>query len=491
MSFSEKMREYIKNAIIGILLLILICLFVIYILAFSGVSAYEFSKDDMEAVSSESVQYQYLDYWDISFASPSFIGFSAKAYGDNIGFYTLGGENADIYAEILPFLDQLLSRNGIVERLEEKKGLEMFHSLLKGDYIYLSYACDLPTSFILAMAKDDAVFDGYMGQYVSEILIVPEHHLWVAEMETASGYPQHRDCYSFYAVARDREGNYYRYSPSLMPTKQKDLTFHTNFYQTYNTSEQAMSYEFACLWKTDGFFEQYGFSEKVSDTTVISFDHSAYTAPIVFAETRIPNGADMDAVLEAFFMNPEMVSSYIDENGTVFYFDEGRNLSVSSSGKLAYTAPDVGGISLETLFGWHTSGHEYSIFDYLGASLVAGNQMQNAYTKTNCHRYISDISYDGSTLTISFGYASAGLPLYFNGNASVMSFSFSGGRIREAEYHFWTIHQTANMAGAPDFLWALRSYLLKSEQICDYIYGYHFSKNQTRCGMEIIEKPLP
>lgn len=485
----EKIREHLKSIAVGFLLLVLICLCIVYILSFSGVEDFEFSADDMEAVSSESIRYQYLDYWNSSLTSPSFIGFSWKKQGDNIGFYTLGGENAKVYQSILPFFEKLFGSEGETKKLSSEEGEMLFHSLLKGNYIYLSYACDLPVSLIFSMTGETASFGGGSGEYISEILIVPEEYLWKAEIKGLSGEPFETVLYSFYAVARDKAGNYYRYSTEFLPKEPDDIAFHTNFYLTYNKAENRFPYEFAYLWEKDTFMQENGFSEKVADTTVIPLSGTSYPTPIVFAESRIASGSDVAPILESFFMNPEKATSYTDDNGTVFYFDEGKNISIAPNGVLRFSSHGAEGISLGTLFGWHTGEEVYDVFDHFGAALIASHKLKQAHSQTNCDLYISGVYYDGTDLKICFGYAVAGLPLYFNGEKDIMSFTFSADTLHSAEYRFWTVHTTAYTSEAHDFLWTLRSYILTEEEANRYFYGYYFSKNQSRTGAEILKTP--
>ncbi len=491
MTKKEKWGEHLKSLAVGVLLLILICLCVIYILSFSGAKAFEFSAEDMEAVSNESIRYQYLDYWKNDFASPAFIGFSSKKDGDNVGFYTLGGANEKVYESVLPFLEKLFGEEGEMQTLSSEEGEILFHALLKGNYIYLSYACDLPTALLYSMTGKSEAFESEMGQYVSEILIVPEEYLWKAEIETPAGKLTETALYSFYAVARDQSGNYYQYTTTFLPKETSDIAFHTNFYLTYNEAEDSLPYEFACVIKKDGFMEDNGFSQKVSDTTVIPLQNASYSAPVVFAESRIASGADINPILESFFMNPEKTTSYTDENGVIFYFDEGQNVSVSPNGTLLYTSHGTDGISLETLFGRHTEEKVYGVFDYLGAALIASHQLQQVSSRTNCTLYLSGIDYDGENLTIRFGCAAAGFPLYFNGEKDLISFTFSEDILKSAQYRFWTVHTTALVSEAPDFLWNLRAHILEDPDPAKYFYGYYFSKQQSRSGVSILTQTQP
>ena len=199
--------------------------------------------------------------------------------------------------------------------------------------------------------------------------------------------------------------------------------------------------------------------------------------------------SDIHNILEAFFMNPEKVSSYTDEKGIHYYFDEGKTVSVEPDGILHYSSHETDGISLEMLFGWNSGEEEYDIFDYFGAAFIAAHTLRKAYSQTNCDLYISGIYYDGADLKICFGYAAAGFPLYFNGASDMMSFTFSADMLKSAEYHFWTVHTTAYVSDLPDLVWTLRSVLPEEEEQQRYFYGYHFSKNQTRTGAEILGIP--
>ena len=483
----EKWRERLKSLAVGILLMTLICLCIIYILSFSGAENFEFSKEDMEAVSNESIRYQYLDYWDPSLVSPSFIGFSDKSAGNNIGFYTLGGEHAQIYRSVYPFLEKLFGKESTVTPMDSGAGEKLFLSLLKGNYIYLSYACDLPTSLLLSMSGDIPTFESNTGEYIRELLIVPKEYLANKTIADPSGNLKQITVYSFYAVAKDGDGHYYRYDTDFLPTKPDDIAFHTNFYSTYTEIENHLIYEFAHLLKQDDFLQKNNFSKKVTDTTVIPLEGASYLSSLVFAESRAVSVSDTNPFLEFFYINPEKVSSYTDDHGILYYFDEGKTITLNQNGLLRYTSPETDGISLEMLFDWSTGEEEYDVFDYFGASFLVSRELQKTYPQANCKLYISGVYYDGTELTICFGYATAGFPLYFDGDADMIRLTFSGDTLKEASYRFRTVHTTAYVTELSDFLWTLRSYLTQTDTRHRYIYGYYFSKEQNRVGAEILK----
>ena len=484
MDRSEKIKEHLKSIACGILLLTMICLCVVYILSFSGAVEYAFSKNDMEALSSESIRYQYLEYWNASYVSPSFIGFSAKSLGDPIGFYTLGGSRADVYQSVIPFVDALLGERGALKKLDAGAGEKVFHALLGGDYIYLSWACDLPISLIAAMSCGETDLDVEAGDYIREMLIVPESYLenrTIASSSDEEAIP----VYSFYAVARDGKGNYYR----LDTDGADDVVFHKNFYAAYSNSETRLPYTFAYTMKKDAFMLEHGFSEKIMDTTVIPLGETALYAPIVFEEIRIPGAAALAPMMEVFLMNPEKVTSYTDEAGTVFYLDEGQNLSVTTGGILQYTAHETEGITLGDLFGWHTGEEKHDVYDYFGGALVAAHALKSAHAQTNSDLYISGVYYDGVHLEICFGYAVGGFPLYFDGKTDMISFVFSSGVLQSAVYHLRTVHTTAYVSELPDLTWALRAHLLQAKERYYCFYGYDFTQKTSRQGVDVLVTP--
>ncbi len=483
MSRLERIKEHIKSLVLGVLLVTLVCLCVIYILSFSGES-YDFDKNTMEAVSGESVKYQYLDYWDISYSSPRVIGLSAKREGDNIGFYTLGGENIEVYESIFPFFEKLFGEEGNTEKLSSAEGAALFSSLLKGDYIYLSYACDLPKSLIYAMTQGEATYKGTSDEFFSELLIVPLEYLFESYMITPAGKYKYVDVYSFYAVARDSSGNYYRYTTSFQPSAKSDIAFHTNFYTAYNTADNRFQYEFAGEWKSDSYLTNNGFYEKVTDTTMIPLaKYDAYSAPIVLAKTQIPDSTAIYDILNVFMMNPEKISSYTDENNTVFYFDEGKNISITKDGVLSYTTHGSEGISLAELFDWHAEGEQYDVFDHIGAALVASRTIEKVRSLVDCDVYISGIYYDGNLLKIRFGYSEGGLPLYFDGDADVLTLEFSDGRITGAAYQLLRVRVAEENAEVTDLLWTIRSEILSSNKRNAYHCGYGFWADVRRSGL--------
>ncbi|MBQ3490264.1 MAG: hypothetical protein IJA86_06720 [Clostridia bacterium] len=483
----EKIREIFKSIVLCILLVALVCLCVVYILSFSGAKTYEFTKNDMEKISEGSLRTEYLSHWDVSFASPAFVGFSSKNEGENIGFYTLGGENAEVYAEVFPLFEKLFGKDGYSEKLDAREGETLFRSLLAGDYIYLSYASDLPLSVIVSMTDREAVYQGMSDEYISELLIVPKDYL--GKIVSDEDETRETDIYSFYALARDSHGNYYRYSTEFIPANGRDPAFHKNYYLTYIKAENRLPYEFACVWEADDFFTENGFSKKVKDTSVIPL--TGISRPTVFSESYMMTETEMADLLEVFSLNPEKASSYAEENGNIFYFEKGKHLCFQPNGVMIYNLHNTEPLPLENIFPWSFAKEDYGTADYLVASFLMVKALSEANAETECDFYISGIYYDGETLKICFGYAVSGLPVYFEGQTDMIVFEFSSGVLQTAEYCFRIVQKTSETRAAQDFVWALRSLILKNEESRRYFYGYYVSEKQSYFDVLVLEEKQP
>lgn len=247
-----------------------------------------------------------------------------------------------------------------------------------------------------------------------------------------------------------------------------------------------MRYEFAGIMEKDVFLEKFGFADKVTDTTVIYADR--FSSRLLSLEREAPNDDMIKSILEAFFMNPEKVSSYSDENGVKFYFDEGRNVKITPEGRIQYTALGASGIPFEEVFGYHPDGDEYDTFDYIGAALVVADTLEsikNCLSVTGLSLFLSDIEYDGSVIRLGFGFRYGGIPLLMDGKADVISFEMRDGMIKSISLELWTVAVSDETAQTPDFLWVVRSYIMEASDKCSFAFSYLFSEDKHESGIEI------
>ncbi len=484
----QNLIEHLKTIAVVILLVALVCLCVVYMLSYQNMGQYAFTKDTMQMVGGESVKYQYADYFDVSYVSPKFIGFSAKKLGENIGFYTLGGANPDVYASILPFYEKLFSDKGRKVVLSKEEGESLFSSLLEKDHIYIVYENDLPRDLMYAISVEDVTLPVGGGEYIRELLLVPDRHLYNGVSLSPSGTQVFTAIHTFYAVARDSEGNYYRYTTDFTPSKPTDVSFNTNYYLTYTTTESYFSYELAMLSELDDYFLRYGFREKVTPTTVILQNSPGTVSQKTVSASRFFPSIEMtNGLLDALFMNPEKVTSFTDGSGVKFYYDEGRNLSVSPNGHLAYTTYGEGGLPLSELFEYPTASEAYDLSDYIGASLMLSRSLEAvAEARDTYSLFLSGVYSDGKTVTVTLGYAIDGMALYFEGFSDVLSLEFEDGMLKAVSYDLRHITVLQDAQTSFDMLWDLRAVLIESDTMREYAYGYDFRAGNTSSTARLI-----
>ncbi len=479
--------ELFKTIAVLLLMVMLVCLCIIYMLSFQNTGGYTFTKDTMQALGGESVKYQYADHRKPMYVSPKLIGFSAKEKGDNIGFYTLGGENIEIYTSLFPFYEKLFAE-GQMEKLSVEEGEQFFSEGMKKDHIYVVYENDLPKSLIYAMMGKDTMLPSVSGEYIRELMILPDIHLYDGVSSVPSGMKVYTSIYSFYAVAKDSDGNYYRYTTDFRPNAASDVSFNTNYYLTYTMAEDYFSYSYAGELLQDDYFIRQNISEKVTALTVIP---EAYMRKSKLSMTAAaPDSAKTSALLAALMMNPEQVTSFTDPDGIQFYYEEGRNVSISPAGHLEYTAYGEEGLPLAELFEYHASGEAYDLLDYLGASLLLARSLESTGgTENPCSLYLRGVYTDGNAVTISLGYTADGLPVYLDGDSEILSFEFDAGMLRRVSYDLKHLHKTSEKQINQDLLWMLRFSILKHEERYEYAYGYLLGEGEQRSAEYLAKKP--
>ena len=276
----------------------------------------------------------------------------------------------------------------------------------------------------------------------------------------------------------------YRYTPESAPKVSEDISFNTNFYFSYNTAEAVLYYEFAATLETDSFLEDHGFADKITDTTIVYKDSLEAKLLSVFPVT---SGIRLEeAVLKAFYMNPEQVTSYTDESGVKTYFDEGRSVRFTPDGKVQYTAPGASGFSFEDVFGYHSAA-EYDIYDYIGAALVVADALEpvSGNLGEDITLFLSNIEYDGSTLRLGFGYRCGGIPIFINGTTDILVFELNDGSVQSVSFSMWKLAESGRLEKTPDFMWLLRGYLIEASDRRELMLAYLLSGDGTACGAEL------
>lgn len=476
----SRITEHIKTALVAFFLLALVCLCILYMLSYRGMTAAEFSKEQMNRLDDKSVKYQYLKYMDAICTYPEWIGFSNG--NASVGFVCDSEAAKSAYGDAVRFLEVLFGEGGKMSELSESEGRERFLSALFGEYIYLSYASDLPKSVIVGTAKLGAALPGLSGEFIKEIVIYPAEFAYNGTAMGAGTAFDHTDVYAFCAVARDSSGQYYLFTGKNKPSAVSDVGFHKNYYNSYTTAEGAMPYTFAAE-ADDLFFAAEGRKDNVTDTTVIMKNpiERERLSCIRFS----PEAGVISTILRAFMMNPDKISSYTDEAGVISYFDEGRNVKFMPDGSVRYTALGASGMSLDEIFGYHTGGGAYDTLDHVGAAMILSDAF-GMMEKEELAVYICDFVFDGDMLAISLGYRFRGIPLFINGKPEMMRLEVADGILRSVSLRLYEIHAMDSAVATEDPSFLLRGYLLTAKTRHALLPVYRFKDGETVLCVEFV-----
>ena len=477
MSKKERFFETLKDLLVFVLLVSLVCCCAVYMLSYQGQESPEFTKEKMDAISGDTARHQYIGYFDRSYCLPAFIGISYHERG-RFGFCTEEGL-ATANESLILFYEKLFGEDGTVETLSSDEGKALFHEALFSDsYIYASYGCDLPKTVLCAMMGIN--MDGVSGEYIREIFIIPDAYIGAGDIRGPLNlYSSGSSIYTFAAIARDSHDNYYRYTTDFVPEEPTDISFNQNFCFAYSTLEGAATYDFAALLEMDAYLEHMRFSEKVTETTVVFRDSSILPLSILDVSVEAVDESLADAYLQALLINPEKASKYTDENGTRFYFDGGRNIVITADDILTYSAPE-GGISMEDIFGARIDDSNANVYEYIGAALALAKNMENVKRMGDEPPYqlsITSVVYDGETFSVSLGYRMGGLPIYIDGTSDILTVEFARGSICGVTYHLRAVRGASGAAYVPQMLWTLRSAITDTNEQYAYHYAYVITEN--------------
>ena len=380
----SKAVEIIKLALTALLLVSLVCLSVFYMNLYGSVKTYDFTAENDKAVRNRFYKSSYVGLMDEGFVSPYFVGICVD--GAKTGY--LGTRVDTIYASLKNSVSEFLSASAQVA----VSSAEEFASCADGDFIYIRYRCELPRSVIYYMQNSDKILDDVDDEYIYDMFILPYER-------------------GTYAVARDKRGNYYRYTSSGAPAINK------NMMTSYTYFEEAFPFSFTRDMMSDGAFADFGYGEKLDEYEILT-SGGFYAASAVVDVEDILQKERVPEMLTALGINPERATSHESEDG-VTYFDEGENVFTDRYGRLLYTAFSAqSGIPLSDIIGYAASDDGYSLTDLVGAALVLGNSL-GAFDGGAFSYAVTAVEPSAAGIVIEISHIYDGISVDFDGDRAL------------------------------------------------------------------------
>ncbi|MBQ0125937.1 MAG: hypothetical protein KBS59_06410, partial [Clostridiales bacterium] len=188
---------------------------------------------------------------------------------------------------------------------------------------------------------------------------------------------------------------------------------------------------------------------KICDTAIIR-NNSFSTASAVVQ----PLKADDGFVLAKFGMNPEKVTSHSASDG-VTYYDEGRNVKISTDGTITYAARSIlSGIAISEIIGYDILGNDYSFCDYVGAALALAKSL--GLDAGDFDLALTCAERNGGDTVIALSYAYKGYTVVTE-NEYALRIEISGGYITGISCNMYTATAYDGKTSLSDGTWRIRS----------------------------------
>lgn len=424
--------ELIKEIVIFILIVSLVCMTVVYMTSFQTDAGSYFSADMAQAVRERSYRSGFADLFDGGYVTPYFCGVSV---GD-----TCRGMLARDAASFIHDFSSVWMLFVSSEAQKERVTQSEYYSAFDGDYIYMRFICDVPRSVLAAMFDPELIVSDIGSDAVREmIMALPEGDLFSSD-----------ECTLF---IRDSAGKCTSYSTDVgTVVSKKNLATYTDnvggFYYDF-------AYEQGIAMKSDGIA-----ATVVIPNTTVSLRSVVSSDAFAFGDSYT---AEVASVLG---INSEKTTPHIADDGTFIYYEEGRSLMVAPDGHTMFDAySPSGGISLTDLIGFSSSSG-YSIIDGVGAALVLLDKLPDV---PGAQMMLSGAQSDGRNMVISFDYAYEGMPVTL-GKGHALTVSISESMITRVEYTPVYFVSSAK-AVAPSILWYVRAEISEGRGLTDVRYA--------------------
>jgi len=330
-------RENIKTAVLGLLVITLVVLVGVYI---RGIQVYE-------KVVGEKEQESFNKLWSVqggdephgldpSRLVPEFIGYKQSAFANPRGCVGNSGAVGALYDLVKPCIIELFGSNSVCTVLEGDAGRKSFEAAKsKDEFIYIRYHVPVMYQVIYAYGADELTVSeedvavgesGTVGAYVSELIIISDDS---------------RGARMTIAYASDSKGGYYEFRP-------KEYSAESSFYisKLANNDSGITTSDFTFV--TDELFAE---AEPMINSELLCSE-------IIVSPTDFSDEAIRNELLRLLGYNPDKLDAY-DDNGADVYIDShsrlrlgGGSISFVTSDATAGVYDGVRGITLDTLLGY-------------------------------------------------------------------------------------------------------------------------------------------
>ncbi|MBO4217015.1 MAG: hypothetical protein J5940_03635 [Clostridia bacterium] len=423
--------EYIKTALIALLIISAVCLFIAYMFEFQTISEDRaIAFDDMKVLSGNDTRAAYDLTSDCIFPA----AFAYSCDGTQNLFTKSRSLYNTAYGEALDYLKVMYSSSSYCVKITDG-AYDVWNYCMRRDFVYLLYQKPLPVSLLCLFSGnfDSGVDDAVQGElpYIREIFLLSGDAYLASAFSRASGKSVSPASGDICAAARDADGEIYLI---FNVSSRSEAKFDKALFSAYNKNDSVCAFSFFRDVCADGRFA--GMTGRFSDTVIIPEKVSAVQN--VIAENCTASDFS-DAVILKFLedvgINTTKLRHYASADDEETYISENFIFRISNDGAVTYQATGDVGIPISAVLGYSTASGNYSLFDSLSAVekflSCAEKDLGSAFFGSNIFsRLVTDCVFENGVLTLKYGYGADGILLKGRPCASV---TVENGSITSAE----------------------------------------------------------
>ncbi len=450
----KKIISYASTFLIFCLLVNLVCLTFVYMFSFNTNNELKFDADDMIALEQNFAASGYIDSVSEENIMPSFVGVSLADGASRSGAY--GGEIAErMYKDCFAIAEEFLAY-GTMQTISDDSARYLVRMAKNNGFLYIKYSAAYPKSIIVSLTDKNMFLQSFSDEFIKEVFVF--YNDYIGEVCTL-------------ALSEGEEHHLYTGNFGY------NENFNKNIANEYNDLEGTFDFTFASEEAEDIFISKERFEAIISSDTIIP--KGDVTLPKVgfgAIGTKLSDTGIYDKVLSAFTLNPEKVSVFTENDGTVIYYEEGQSVRISADGEVRYAAMG-NGIDIGTVIGYYVENYEYSLQDKIGATLLIAQDITTlAGVSERAAVKLSGISYDeNGNLTITYFFAYDGIDISRGERA--FSFTISGNRIKEASGALFEIYDIEESDILPSALLQVCAYVCGAKEKSDIMPCYSFGES--------------